>query len=44
MRACRELKSYKEENKVPVIVGGVFATFAPEICVKEDLVRYGLCR
>ena len=38
MRALQELKSYKEENKVPVIVGGVFATFAPEICVKEDLV------
>ena len=38
MKALKELKSYKEKNNVPVIVGGVFATFAPEICIKEDLV------
>ena len=38
MKALNELKTYKEKNKVPVIVGGVFATFAPEICIKEDLV------
>ena len=38
MKALKELKSYKEKNNVPVIVGGVFATFAPEICIKEELV------
>ena len=38
IKALNELKTYKEKNKVPVIVGGVFATFAPEICIKEDLV------
>ena len=26
------------KNKVPVVVGGVFATFAPDICMKNDLV------
>ena len=31
-------KEYKLKNKVPVVVGGVFATFAPDICMKNDLV------
>ena len=34
----REIKDYKIKNKVPTIVGGVFATFAPEICIKEELI------
>jgi len=34
----REIKEYKIKNKVPTIVGGVFATFAPEICIKEELI------
>ena len=28
----------KLKNKVPVIAGGVFATFAPDLCMKEELV------
>ncbi len=38
MRVLDELEDYKIKNNVPVIVGGVFATFAPEICIKEKLV------
>ena len=38
MLILNELKEYKLNNKVPVIAGGVFATFAPEICIKEELV------
>ena len=38
MKVLNEIKNYKIENNVPVIVGGVFATFAPEICIKEELV------
>ena len=33
-----EIKEYKNLNKVPVIAGGVFPTFAPEICIKYDLI------
>ena len=33
-----EIKDYKNKNKIPVIAGGVFPTFAPEICIKYDLV------
>ena len=38
MQILDEAKEYKIKNKIPVLVGGVFPTFAPEICVKEDLV------
>ena len=38
LKVLNELKDYKIKNKVPVIVGGVFATFAPEICIKEELI------
>ncbi len=38
MRILNELKDFKIKNNVPVIAGGVFATFAPEICIKEKLV------
>ena len=38
VRVLREVKDYKIKNKVPVIAGGVFATFAPDLCLKEDLV------
>ena len=38
MKVLREIKDYKINNNIPVIVGGVFATFAPEICIKEELV------
>ena len=38
MRVINELKDYKIKNNIPVIAGGVFTTFAPEICIKEDLI------
>ena len=38
VKVLKELKDYKIINKIPVIAGGVFATFAPEICIKEELV------
>ena len=33
-----EIKEYKITNKIPVIAGGVFPTFAPDICINHDLV------
>jgi len=33
-----ELKEYKLKNNIPVVAGGVFPTFAPELCIKYDLV------
>ena len=33
-----KIKEYKKLNKVPVVAGGVFPTFAPEICIKYDLI------
>ena len=38
MLILNELKDYKVNNNIPVIAGGVFATFAPEICIKNKLV------
>ena len=38
MQVLNELKNYKLKNNTPVIAGGVFPTFAPEICIKEELV------
>jgi anaerobic magnesium-protoporphyrin IX monomethyl ester cyclase len=38
MKVLNELKDYKTKNNIPVIVGGVFATFAPDLCIKEELV------
>jgi len=32
------IKNYKLKNNIPVILGGVFPTFAPEIVSKEELV------
>ena len=32
------IKNYKLKNNIPVIAGGVFPTFAPEIASKEELV------
>ena len=33
-----ELREYKIKKKVPVLAGGVFPTFAPDICIKNDLI------
>ena len=38
MRILSHLEEYKIKNSIPVIAGGVFSTFAPEICIKEKLV------
>ena len=38
IKVLNEIKDYKIKNNVPVVAGGVFATFAPEICIKEELV------
>ena len=38
IKVLNEIKDYKTKNNIPVIAGGVFATFAPEICIKEELV------
>ena len=38
MLFLNEIKDYKIKNNVPVIAGGVFPTFAPEIVIKEDLI------
>jgi len=32
------IESYIEEKKVPIIIGGVFPTFAPEICLGHRLI------
>ena len=33
-----EIKKYKSKKNIPVVAGGVFPTFAPEICIKNDLI------
>ena len=33
-----EIKEYKNKNNIPVVAGGVFPTFAPEICIKYNLI------
>ena len=38
IKILEEIKEYKIKNKVTVIAGGVFPTFAPEICIKAELV------
>ena len=38
IRILEEIKDYKIKNKIPVLAGGVFPTFAPEICIKYDLI------
>jgi len=38
VRLLHEIKDYKLKNNIPVIVGGVFPTFAPDIASKEELV------
>ena len=38
LRLLNEIKYYIKENKTPVIAGGVFPTFAPDICIGENLI------
>lgn len=38
MHILEEIRDYKTRNKVSVIAGGVFPTFAPDIALKWDMV------
>ena len=38
IKILEEIKEHKIKNKITVIAGGVFPTFAPEICIKAELV------
>ena len=38
LKVLEEVKDYKKNKKVPVIAGGVFPTFAPDICIKNPLI------
>jgi anaerobic magnesium-protoporphyrin IX monomethyl ester cyclase len=38
VQLLEEIRDYIKRHKVPVIAGGVFPTFAPEIVVKQDLI------
>tara|TARA_Y100000590_G_scaffold470173_1_gene662524 strand:+ start:1207 stop:2796 length:1590 start_codon:yes stop_codon:yes gene_type:complete len=38
IKILKQAKDYKIKNNVPVLVGGVFPTFAPEICFKDEMV------
>ena len=38
MKVIEEMREYKLKKDIPVIAGGVFPTFAPEICIKNELV------
>jgi len=38
MMLLNGIREYKISNNIPVIAGGVFPTFAPEIAIKNDLV------
>ena len=38
MKVMEEIKEYKTKNDIPVIAGGVFCTFAPDLCIKYPYV------
>jgi radical SAM superfamily enzyme YgiQ (UPF0313 family) len=38
LHILEEIRDYKTRNRVPVIAGGVFPTFAPALVLKSDLV------
>jgi len=38
IKIIEEIKEYKQKNNIPVVAGGVFPTFAPEICIKNGLI------
>ena len=38
VQILEEIRDYKINNNIPVVSGGVFSTFAPEIVSKNDLV------
>ena len=38
VKIINHIKDYKINNDVPIIAGGVFPTFAPDICIKEEMI------
>ena len=38
VRLLNEIEYYIKENKTPVIAGGVFPMFAPDICIENKLI------
>ena len=38
LKVLEEIREFKIKNNIPVIVGGVFATFAPDLCLKNPYV------
>ncbi len=38
VKLLEQIKYYIKKNKTPVIAGGVFPTFAPDICIDHELV------
>ena len=38
MHVLDEIKEFKVKNKIPVVAGGVFCTFAPDLCIKYSYV------
>ena len=38
IKILEEIEEYKIKNKIPVLAGGVFPTFAPDICIKNNLI------
>ena len=38
IKILEEVRDFKVKYNVPVLAGGVFPTFAPEICIKYDLI------
>jgi len=38
IQVLNEIKEFKIKNNIPVIAGGVFCTFAPDLCIKNPLI------
>jgi len=38
LQVLSEIKEFKRKNNIPVIAGGVFCTFAPELCIRSPLI------
>ena len=39
IKSLEHIKEYITENNTPVIAGGVFATFAPDLCIEHPLIN-----
>ena len=38
IKILEEIREYKIKNNIPTLAGGVFPTFAPEICINNNLI------